>query len=377
MSDASVSTAEGACLGTQKVDIRKGESDVVPGMVAVFSSKDSSNDELFLKVLVTEGKNTFSGRIYPDKTKVKWEKNQDEEGNGEMEDASKIKFLSKPLLEVEENEQISVAYSYDTSSNLEPTIKMLMRERLSTGVVRILWSDRLKPFQPEAGAFAFCSALGSSINQGKRQMEDLQKQCQGLLGWKDTAEKLNGEWQKDKDELLERFLILYKKTQEELRKALTEIDDLKKSANQEPASLIAAAARTTQGARTTAAGARGRNKAKAAPAFEYQFGRDVELYDTETVERLAEGRKGRPTGDVASGAAREQTGPPSVVALPARKNPLTGSIEVWDVDALLDEEDEENSQPLGIGATESSKRKASSQTDLDERDPKHPRSFDV
>jgi hypothetical protein len=137
-------------------------------------------------------------------------------------------------------------YNTDASiHNNDDGIKVAIRQRLDTGIVKMIWSGILPNVTSVVSStattattttttptcFPFLQTLGRTIRQEQERYHALQDQCNGLqidlLGWKDTAEKLSEDvWQSVKDALIHNFWTLYRKTHEELRKTQLELQQL-------------------------------------------------------------------------------------------------------------------------------------------------------
>jgi len=156
-------------------------------------------------------------------------------------------------------------------------LKVVIRRRLGTGIVKMLWTNVLK--KSRMGIFGFLQSLGNTINNDQKSFQSFDEQREklerDLRCWKDTAEKLEGEWQKEKDSLLENFFSIYKTTHEELKQAKLELQRLE---NRKKAILYDNKVRDDE---------KGRTKA----TLDIPDDHDELLYDGDTVNRLAAGPK--------------------------------------------------------------------------------------
>ena len=146
---------------------------------------------------------------------------------------------SLPLLLLDENNS-SITISFGLidigDAAKPPTIKMTVRERLHSGIVKVVWSDFLESGSAAGGngnnAYLFASFLTTSLRDANKDIAqlqtDLSKAKADMTGWKDTASKLDNKWQKEKDGLTERFLVLYNRVKSDLRDAKKELSDEKK-----------------------------------------------------------------------------------------------------------------------------------------------------
>ena len=112
-------------------------------------------------------------------------------------------------------------------------MKITVRERLDSGIVKVVWNDFMES-GPAANnnAYRFTSHLTSSLRDANKDIAELRaelaKAKADMTGWKDTASKLDGILQKEKDGLTERFLVLYNRVKQDLRNAKKELSEEKK-----------------------------------------------------------------------------------------------------------------------------------------------------
>jgi hypothetical protein len=156
-----------------------------------------------------------------------------------------------------------------------------------------------------------------------QQLHEKQEKLQtDLWSWKDTAEKLDRDWQREKDGLLNRFLELYKKSHEELGTSRLEVQRLGREL-----------AQAQEAAAATATKKRALPPPPPLPPPAYADmpdDIDEEQFDSEMVDMLAAGQPTRaPT-------ARERNNHGGATSLGTmRMNPHTGAKEVFDADAAL------------------------------------------
>ena len=112
-----------------------------------------------------------------------------------------------------------------------PKVKMVIRERLDSGVVKLVWSGDLSS-SSSGNAFLFVSSLTCSLRDANLDIvhlrSELEKAKDDMIGWKDTATKLDDRWQMEKDDLTERFLVLYNRVKKDLRSVRKELTEEKK-----------------------------------------------------------------------------------------------------------------------------------------------------
>lgn len=148
-------------------------------------------------------------------------------------------------------------------------------------------------------------------------------------GWKDTAEKLEGQWEEEKTELLQNFLTLYSKKKEytqQMQERVKELEDQLEQANEQLAQTkeeLAQAKSSAKRSRTTTTTTRDLENE---PDDMNEF-----LYDQDEVNQLAAGQRVTqkrktppPNGATASGTA----------GIKRARNPLTGAMEYYDTSAL-------------------------------------------
>ena len=139
------------------------------------------------------------------------------------------------LLLDESNSSITLSFGLIDigDANSPPKVKITVRERLDSGIVKVVWNDFMES-GPAANnnAYRFTSHLTSSLRDANKDIAELRaelaKAKADMTGWKDTASKLDGLLQKEKDGLTERFLVLYNRVKQDLRNAKKELSEEKK-----------------------------------------------------------------------------------------------------------------------------------------------------
>jgi hypothetical protein len=316
--------AHSICLGTRRIELSNKLTDepipTTDGVVSTFECHEGESS-MYLLVLVTDGSSTFQGRIDPEKAKIRPEHLDQDETNQELTEASKIKILSSFILK-DTSDLITVSYNHELEEEGAKAINLVIKEMLSIGVVKILWSDFLKQIDVGRGSLSFCSILGNCLNGAKDEIDALKKERDSirtdLEGWKGTAEKLDRNWQNDKDALTHRFFELYQKTHDELVKSSQEVKSLKKQV---------AEARTSERP--------SKPKAPVIPPVDLGHPDDVdfEQIDPEMLDNLAAGKRTHTSFSKTSANAKKSL---SVATGAMRTNSLTGAKEVYNLeDALL------------------------------------------
>ena len=139
------------------------------------------------------------------------------------------------LLLDESNSSITISFGLIDigDANSPPKVKITVRERLDSGIVKVVWNNFMES-GPAANnnAYRFTSFLTSSLRDANKDIAELRaelaKAKADMTGWKDTASKLDGILQKEKDGLTERFLVLYNRVKQDLRNAKKELSEEKK-----------------------------------------------------------------------------------------------------------------------------------------------------
>lgn len=326
------------CLGTRApIELRSqgtnNDSHPFSGMVATFFAQE--NNIPYLLILLNHGNCTFHGRIRPSEaTKVAWKKHQvssttNDESKDDVSDEQKVKILSNFLLE--DMDRIGVSYDYTTTSDDDDDdkqqVKLVIRQQMSTtDMTRFLWSSLLEPLNNDATNLFFARILGTMVNRNNNDIQTLQTRQDNLrvdlLNWKDTAEKLDRDWQSEKDGLLHNFLKLYKKAHEQLGESRQEVSSLKRAlAEARATAAVAASTNTTK------------KRSRSPPPTYAALPDDVDHnhFDMEMVDMLAAGQKTSTFKQDTNRSSKKS----SKKTLGMRKNPHTGAKEVWDTDAFI------------------------------------------
>jgi hypothetical protein len=257
------------CLGTREIEIRtKKTQEKAPALLMVCCSCADSTSTDERTVTVSNGIVTYScDRIDPVK-----------DSKLDTVDTFTSHLLEKDLAGV------SVVCDYEKE---EEEIKVVIRQRLETGIVKLVWSGILTKDDNSNGCLQILRILGSTIAKQHKEQETSQKQQSqmqtDLQGWKDTATKLEGAWQSEKNVLLEQFHTLYKVTHEELRctkLALRQLENRQKAAGNDYTS-----------AHTNKKRSNLLNLNRVDHHHHQPDDQDELIYDMATVERLAAGPK--------------------------------------------------------------------------------------
>ena len=306
-----------ACWGTREIEIRQSNKNEANKPALLVALQVDSR----LQIQISDGTATYQGDINPSDTKVFY-----------LEDCDKVEILANHLLQ--EIDGISLVFDYVAPA--DEGIKVAIRQRLETGIVKMVWSGVLQQDAASETCYPFMQTLGSTIQQENKKCQSLQDECNllrtSLQGWKDTAEKLSeNTWQSEKDNLLQNFFELYSKTHDELRKTkleLQQLEDRQKAGGSDYNATRRRAATTTSRAATVA---------------EQPDDQDELLYDCSTIDRLAAGPQRR-TGTVMMKKAtttetvKKATAPkPKPVAPPTKKKRSEQNDQPSNVDPTLKE----------------------------------------
>lgn len=321
------------CFGTRRsIQVRRSNDCPSTGMIATFSCKDNTTELPYLLVLLTDGKSTFSGRIHPSQaTRVQWSDHHHAAGEQsneieELTDYQKVKILSCFLLNDED--RIQVTYDYTRTEQQQQQhqegIKLVIQE-MRSGLARTLG---LHTLQAVPSNLSFCNIVGTFLNDSITEIHQLEKEKAGmkvdLLGWKDTATKLDQDWQTKKDGLFDNFLKLYKKAHGELGESRLEVTRLKRELKEARANMATSVTKK-------------RPPASAPSYAALPDDNDAEQFDSEMVQMLAAGKPTRGGGKKKRSNSGDSTLKTSNAAADAamRTNPHTGAKEVFDADALF------------------------------------------
>lgn len=272
MTDRQQSTT--TCLGTRQIKIRTtNKKEFTSALLIVCLSNDDapssssgSSQDQSLVVSISDGIDTYStGLVDPSK-------------NSKL---GTVQEFTNHLLD-HELEGIKLSFEYYTDKG-EIKLKATIKKQLKTEIVKIIWPGVLTK-NHDKGCLSILQTLGLTIEIEHEKHKSLGHQClqlqTDLASWKDTAEKLEGSWQSEKNVLLEHFHTLYKATHEELRKtklAYQQLENRHQAAGNDYTSPHINKRRT---------GAANNNRVDHLPDDQ-----DELIYDMATVTRLAAGPK--------------------------------------------------------------------------------------
>jgi len=230
-----------------------------------------------------------------------------------------------------QQQQQTIAFS---KSDGDDGVRLAIKERLPSGIVRTLFTTTLTKTDRNSGIAAEDNLLQLSLRMLQRQdhlvaeLEAMKQQYEELERardeWQQTAETLEGAWEREKTQLFANFCDLYTEKQKHSR---TREQDLQ--ARIQELGRQVEEARQQQG---------GRQHHRPMEPMDESLQNipgdaDQEMFDAETAQRLAEGRR------------VVLPKPPSRAAAPPqprkRRNQTLGTVEYFDVDAALEDVEEE------------------------------------
>jgi hypothetical protein len=216
-------------------------------------------------------------------------------------------------LTVSETQNASEIKMNETADGL--SIQILQSSK--SGLIRKLWGGTLEKNHTRS-AFDVSLTLVDVVSEEQARCATLQRKLErmqsGLYGWKDTAQKLEGEWDHEKNELLGNFLTLYNEKHNQVKDLQRRIDEL---------------ASEVEKARAAAGSSGGSSNTRLGGVIDDQ---DCEQYNSARLANSAVGRK--------TTAKRKRT-----ISAPAKKKPTpvttlssrrtkhrTGAIKYYDSD---------------------------------------------
>lgn len=202
----------------------------------------------------------------------------------------------------------------------EQGILIHISQRLSSGLVRVVWETTLKA-DDDTTVYDFTEQL-FQLYQEKQTSHDKLKTAFSQLDkaradWKDTAEKLEHVWENEKSELLDNFLTLYKKQQELTAKAQERSKQLEEELLEKKKQELDETAKIKTYKK---------DKFVADMLNEEPDDFDTEIYSKELVAKLAGSDLNKEPG---------QDRPPTRVVPKKVRNKATGAIEYFDEDEAL------------------------------------------
>lgn len=312
------------CDGSRSVDVGNpagGDGRIIPASIATFRRRSHSNEggmgrhdsigggyareerdcdgeveapRRSIVLLLTDGLRTFRGSIRSEDVKVRHAASKEgvsrdgttKAGAGAVcGDGYELGLAAvRSFLLTDSHPDVSVSYEV-----IGDDISVSIKEKLDSGLIRLVWSGHLmdtsagRQFGEDitggSSALPFVSAVGSSLCSALGDISRLRGEVTRLRSdvkaWKDTAEKLEGVWQGEKDELLDRFLVLLNRVKGDLRDTRKELEEERKKKEIEIRQMVPGALGTVDGT----------------PVLDTGEGQDYEKYSRSDVDCYAKGIK--------------------------------------------------------------------------------------
>jgi len=271
-------------------------------------------------------------------------------------------------------EDVTLGFSKQTTDDHGAGLRMTVKRKdMLSGVVTNLFSATLTQQDDKKNGLLDFSLrmlqrqtnLVSKLQSLKNEYAQLE---QARDAWQETAQQLEGQWETEKTQLLRNFCDLYAGKQNDSQKRMEQLQaDIQKLELQ----VLQDAARPAMSNND------GNPRKRAAPAplpeplQNVPGDADQEMFDSETAQRLAEGRRVATTKTKKTSATAAKKDPPQQQQPQQqrkRRNETLGTVEYFDVDAALedvnadgnssDTEDEGKQQPTKKPAAKQKKVRA-------------------
>jgi len=208
------------------------------------SGQTHSQQQEILRINVTDGVSVYQGEIDMDTVKMKLLHRNSLLANNKHKQATTLAgyLLQQEKSTTEGDDPVKPNYAIQDDGEKVKLVIKYYHGSDEDGSMKKAWSGILEKQQDtndnnndrknggQNANLSFFKILGDSINQGRNNVEILQSEKDQLQkdggAWKDTAQKLEGTWQREKDMVFKNFSTLYNKTKNELDKALKEIRKL-------------------------------------------------------------------------------------------------------------------------------------------------------
>lgn len=290
---------------------------MIPALVAII---ENANNEITIELVCQTSASTYTTTL----------SKQDLLKSRFLPDESSIQFLKRQLgSTANDNSPFYTKYEWN-----DGILLIQISQHLSSGLVRVVWETTLQ--QTTTAVYDFTTRLLQFYKDKQTSHDELTTAYHHLdkfrNEWKDTAEKLEHVWENEKNELLNNFLILYKKQQEITAAAQAELQQLKEQLDQTKQELE----------NVKHSNNKNHDKAADMQLNDEPDDMDHEVYPQELVNHLA--------GTVSSTRRPQPNRKRSMVAQPKKaRNTATGAIEYFDTDEAL-------ADLAGIGADTKSAR---------------------
>lgn len=296
---------------------RDGES--IPGYIAPNQADiETTTNESIIHVLLTDGNNTYECKI--DVGNVRIPTKYDGISN---QDWNPTRWVLDGLFGY--SNEISLQCTMQQNPSTNPEIKMDMKH--SSTIVRVIWSGTFQ--RRNISSFSFIQSINANLIEMQLELDSLRTSTkqfsEDVSVWKDTAEKLHQKhWEKEKEELMNNFLILLNQKKKELRTVSSELGEQKMINRSLQDKLKKATLMTRE------------------QVVDHEDEHDVEIFDQKEVELLAAGKKVvynskkrliQPEISIEDVIEKEK----SSEGISSRRNPVSGAIEYFDVEDIHDE----------------------------------------
>jgi hypothetical protein len=319
---ASSSMSSAPCSSVRQIDIEESDGSIIQGILGLLeltkTPEENSPASLHVQIACRDRTTVFDAEFTA--TAIQQQLSL---SSLSQNSPNPVEILTAYL--TSGKEAIKTYFRLDPSNE---SLDITILERTSTGLSRKRWTGPLTTTKAEHSLFSFCTSLMGTVHQGRDKVQDLQSQMskvQGELeGWKETAGNLEGEWESEKTQLLENFLLLHNQKQKEVQTLQEENKSLQEEVKRE------------KQARTLRAPAAARQEMPEC-LTSIPGDQDEELYSSETVARLAAGTRSK---EVTFTAPTKRSRPPpkkATAAVKTRINKTTGAIEIYDPDAMIAE----------------------------------------
>lgn len=210
-----------SCHHARRIKIATAEDGNVSGIFGIFQQPNETTDRSFL-IRVSDG----SSALFEES--VTAQSAQKSIGSMAALDGNKppLEYLLSLLVQDNQdrsdNAKIDVIFRLDGADQTKLVIQV--RERTKSGVVRLPWMSTLLRSSSGEDSSSLLSLTTSLMDAFHREQQranqlDSDRNClkRNRDEWKDTAEKLEGEWEREKTQLLQNFIKLYNARQDYIK----------------------------------------------------------------------------------------------------------------------------------------------------------------
>jgi len=354
-------------------------------LISILEEDDTSVDSLHL--VITDGVDTYHGRIGLHSIKLPTS----------MMTQNKFSWMTKILLHPNKDVNIKYVYTQVDEDNTEHIhidrcVKVVIKQSIDK-VVRYVYSGDLESIQnynqhdkttktnryQNDNVMTFIYSITNALQQSKFKNEHMELEKSELMkqlhSWQDTATKLDKSWQKEKEDTLNRYLVLLNHCKQDLRTAKNKLQDSQQKYND----LLRQTQETSDKSSGQSTGkVQDQEQEQKEAVIDYEDEHDIEIFDEDEINLLARGkrvyssknaskkekrveqnhtfsRQTSVTTEVTTSQSQPTSRPMSQhsqltsAAYPSnsqtlsqsqssRTNPHTGVVEMWSVDDLFHDE---------------------------------------